>query len=115
MLDICSSNMREFVLDSVRCLLTLIAGLLPIVLGVVLLIKRKWYSGRPLHIVAILMTFLAPFDFVFVSLLLSSRSRRLPWYESLLIAFLTALVMSGMATTGWLIQLRPFRRRNSDE
>lgn len=115
MLDICGSNVRGNLPDFIRCLLMLVAGLLPIVLGVALLTQRKWYSGRPLYIVAILMTFLCPFNFAFVGLLLSPRPGRLPWYENLLIAFLAALVISGIATTGWLISHRPFRRRNGDE
>jgi hypothetical protein len=100
--------------NSVRYLLTVIAGLLPVVLGVILLTKCRWYSGRSAHIVAALMSFFLIFNCTFVGLLLNPRPGRLPWYEDLLIAFLFALAMSGLASTGWAIS-RFSLRRNDDK
>jgi len=115
MLGIHNSSIHGELSDSIRCLLTLIAGLLPIVLGVALITKRGWYSGKPLHVMAALMGFFLVFNCTFVGLLLSPRPGRLPWYEDLLIAFLFALAMSGLASAGWAISRRSPRPRDNDE
>ena len=100
--------------DSIRCLITMIAGLLPIVLGTMLLVKRKLWSGAPLLILAGVMVFLAAFSFAFVGLLLNPRPGRLPWQENLLIALLFALVGSGIAVGGWAVQRKVSERKNDD-
>jgi len=113
--SIYNSSIHGELPDSIRCLLTLLAGLLPIVLGVALITKRGWHSGRLLHIVAALMGFFFIFNCTFVGLLLNPRPGRLPWYEDLLIAFLFALVMSGLASAGWAISHRFSLRRDNVE
>jgi drug/metabolite transporter (DMT)-like permease len=106
--------MSEDFLNFFRCLLTLVAGFLPAVLVVAICVRRKWYdSSKHMFIVGSLLTFLVPFSFAFVGLLLNPRPRKLPWDENFLIALVFALVASGLAHVGWLVS-RPFRWRKDD-
>ena len=107
--------MNGFLLNSIRCLLVVGAGALPIVVGVALLIKRKPLPGKFVRILPTLMGFFLAFNFAFVGLLLNPRPGKLPWYENLLIAFLFALTVTGLAIGGWSAFRRSPSRWQNDE
>jgi hypothetical protein len=91
------------------------AGVLPIVLGVALSIKHKQLPDKLVRALPTLMIFFTAFNFSFVGLLLNQRSGKLPWYENLLIAFLAALVITGIAIGGWSAFRRPLSQRRNKE